>query len=208
VLTNSEGGIHAINYQLQAENKFRGMVLTGAPGRSIGQLSREQIYNQVKNLPGAEKIMESYDEAITSFLNGDPVVPDEALPDGLKQLLSSLITPANLPFSRELWNYTLSDYISKMTEPILIVIGKKDIQVDWKTDGQELEENSTENQNITFRYPENANHVLKFEEKERDELNAAAVSAGYNASDKILDPETVEIISNWFSNQMHLLNMN
>ena len=35
VLTNSEGAIHAVNYQLQAKSsRFKGLVLTGAPGRS------------------------------------------------------------------------------------------------------------------------------------------------------------------------------
>ena len=49
VLSSSEGAIHAVNYQLQAgTERFRGLVLTGAPGRSIGEVARGQIYNQVK----------------------------------------------------------------------------------------------------------------------------------------------------------------
>ena len=40
-LTNSEGAIHAVNYQLQAKrNRFKGLVLTGAPGRAIGTVAR------------------------------------------------------------------------------------------------------------------------------------------------------------------------
>ena len=55
VLTNSEGAIHAVNYQLQAKsNRFRGLVLTGAPGRAIGKVARSQIFNQIKSLPNAE----------------------------------------------------------------------------------------------------------------------------------------------------------
>ena len=35
-LTNSEGSIHAVNYQLQAKsNRFKGLILTGAPGRVL-----------------------------------------------------------------------------------------------------------------------------------------------------------------------------
>jgi uncharacterized protein len=50
-LTNSEGAIHVVNYQLQANtNRFKGLVLTGAPGRSIGDVSRSQIYNQARAL--------------------------------------------------------------------------------------------------------------------------------------------------------------
>jgi pimeloyl-ACP methyl ester carboxylesterase len=138
-LTNSEGAIHALNYQLQAKTKFKGMVLTGAPGRSIGKVARTQIVNQLASLPNRETIIKQYDASIASFVNGKPVVPDSALPEGIKQLLLSLITPANLPFARELWAYDPSEVISKIKEPILVIIGKKDIQVDWQVDGKTLE---------------------------------------------------------------------
>src|ERR1039457_6279172 len=52
VLTNSEGAIHAVNYQLQAKsNRFKGLVLTGAPGRAIGELGRSPLFDQMKQLP-------------------------------------------------------------------------------------------------------------------------------------------------------------
>ncbi len=114
VLTNSEGTIHALNYQLQAkDNQFKGLVLTGAPGRSIGDVARMQVDAQVKSLPYAETIMKHYDEAIASFIEGKPVIPDASLPEGIKMLLSSLTVPANLPFARELWAYNSSEYIWK-----------------------------------------------------------------------------------------------
>ena len=57
VLTNSEGAIHAVNYQLQAKhNRFKGLVLTGAPGRAVGELGRSQIFDQIKRLPNAETL--------------------------------------------------------------------------------------------------------------------------------------------------------
>jgi uncharacterized protein len=74
VLTNSEGAIHALNYQLSSLVKFKGMVLTGAPGRSVGQVARSQIYNQLISLPNKETIMKHYDHAIDSFVKGNPIV--------------------------------------------------------------------------------------------------------------------------------------
>jgi hypothetical protein len=140
VLTNSEGAIHAVNYQLQAKsNRFKGLVLTGAPGRAIGELGRSQIFDQIKQLPNAETLMKPYDDAIAEFLANRPMTIDPSLPEGIKLLLRSLETPANLPFSRELWTYRLPEKISKVSEPTLVVIGKKDIQVDWKVDGKLLE---------------------------------------------------------------------
>lgn len=58
VLTNSEGAIHALNYQLQEDAyRFKGLVLTGAPGRAIDQVARTQAYNAFASLPNSETIM-------------------------------------------------------------------------------------------------------------------------------------------------------
>ena len=74
VLTNSEGAIHAVNYQLQAKNnRFKGLVLTGAPGRAIGEVARSQIFDQVKHLPNAKAIMKHYDDAVAQFLANKPI---------------------------------------------------------------------------------------------------------------------------------------
>ncbi len=125
VLTNSEGAIHALNYQLQATVKFKGLVLTGAPGRSIGEVARNQIVNQLAALPNKEAILGKYDAAISSFSKSNPITPDPSLPEGIMQLLLSLNAPINLPFARELWSYNPAEYISKVEEPILVLIGKK-----------------------------------------------------------------------------------
>jgi hypothetical protein len=199
VLTNSEGAVHAINYQLQAKAKFRGMALTGAPGRSISRVARMQIKNQVAPLPNAENIMKCYDEAIAIFMAGNPVVPDQSLPEGIKQLLRSLTFPGNLPFSRELWNYDLSEFIPKVKEPILILIGKKDIQVDWQADGNALEAATAKEGAVSFAYPENANHVLKHEGKPREKLIAREVGLLYNAEGQKLDQEAANLISSWLT---------
>lgn len=198
VLTNSEGAIHAVNYQLQARsNRFKGFVLTGAPGRAVGELGRSQVFDQIKHLPDAQIIMKHYDDAIAEFLANKPMVIDTSLPEFVKQLLYSLETPANLPFSRELWMYRLSEYIAKIKEPIMVVIGKKDIQVDWKIDGDILENATSRNNEVSFAYPENANHVLKHEEMPRESLTAQHVLLHYNASDTKLDREAEDAIINW-----------
>ena len=202
VLTNSEGAIHAVNYQMQAKsNGFKGLVLTGAPGRAIGELGRSQIFDQIKQLPNAETLMKPYDDAIAEFLANRPMIIDTSLPEGTKLLLQSLETPANLPFSRELWTYRLPENISKVSEPMRVVIGKKDIQVDWKVDAKLLENATAQKTDVSFFYPENANHVLKHEDKPRTELNAQYVSMHYNASDAKLDKEAANAIFDWLQKQ-------
>jgi alpha-beta hydrolase superfamily lysophospholipase len=202
VLTNSEGAIHAVNYQLQAKsNSFKGLVLTGVPGRAIGEVSRSQIFNQIKVLPNAETIMKHYDDAVADFLANKPMVMDALLPEGIKLLLHSLETPANLPFARELWAYSLPEYVAKVNEPLLLVIGKKDIQVDWKIDGDLLEKATAQKIAVSFVYPDNANHVLKHEETPREELTAQSAGLHYNAPDAKLDMEAANAIFAWLKKQ-------
>ena len=203
VFTNSEGAIHALNYQLQEDaQRFKGLVLTGAPGRAISQVARTQAYNAFASLPNSETIMKHYDEAISAFVAGKPVVPDTSIPDGFKMLLLGLSTPANLPFAREFWVYDPSQKIAKVREPMLVVIGKKDIQVDWQIDGKALEAAKAKEGNATFVYPKYSDHVLKHEERPKEELRASEVGLRYNAEDRIIDGETVEKISNWIQSKL------
>jgi pimeloyl-ACP methyl ester carboxylesterase len=198
VLTSSEGAIHALHYQLQAENRpFTGLVLTGAPGRSIGQVARSQILAQVANLSNHDLLMDRYDAAIAAFVAGKPVSPDLSLPEGVRNLLLSLTSPVNQPFSRELWSANPSELIARVKEPVLVVIGKKDIQVDWKADGGALERAVAGADNVMFAYPKTADHILKHEEKPRELLVAAEVGANYNHEGRVLDPETLALIVNW-----------
>jgi pimeloyl-ACP methyl ester carboxylesterase len=201
-VTNSEGAIHAVNYQLQAKSdRFKGLVLTGAPGRAIGNVARSQIFNQVKSLPNAEGLMKPYDDAIAEFLSGKPMVIDPSLPDGMRQLLRGLENPNNQPFARELWNYSLPEYIARVDDPMMIVIGKKDIQIDWKTDGVALEAATANKAAVSHAYPENANHVLKHEEMPLEKLTPEYVASHYNAPGSELDGEAADAIFSWLDKQ-------
>jgi alpha-beta hydrolase superfamily lysophospholipase len=204
VLTNSEGAIHAVNYQLQAKSsRFKGLVLTGAPGRTVGDVARSQIFNQIKHSPNAENLMKVYDDAIANFLADKPPPDAASIPEGnIRLVVLSLWTPANLPFSRELWSYSLPEHIEKVAEPILIVIGKKDIQVDWQMDGHELEKATAKKPDVSFVYPENANHVLKHEVKPREEITVQYAVSSYNLSDAKLDSEAADDIFNWLKKQV------
>ncbi|MHB8351707.1 MAG: alpha/beta hydrolase, partial [Thermoplasmata archaeon] len=202
VLTNSEGAIHAVNYQLRGVGPhFRGLVLTGAPGRAIGAVVRSQFVHAGRGLPNVEDLLKCYDAAISEFLADRPIRVDPSLPEGVQQVLLSLQTPANLPFARELWTYDLASTLARVQEPVLVVIGKKDLQTDWKADGTALREALAKNRSATFSYPENANHVLKLEPTPVEALVAEKVVARYNAPDVSLDPEAAKVIVDWLRGQ-------
>jgi uncharacterized protein len=203
-LTNSEGAIHAVNYQLQTRgDRFRGLVLTGAPGRAVGEVGRSQLLEQGKSLPDAKTIIGHYDESIAEFLANKPMVIDPSLPEGLKLLLHSLESPSNLPFSRELWAYCLPEHIRMVDEPMLVVIGKKDIQVNWKVDGKALEDATAQKAEVSFVYPENANHILKHEALPIEKLTAQYVGEHYNAPDAKLDEGAANSILGWLGEEGH-----
>jgi pimeloyl-ACP methyl ester carboxylesterase len=197
-VANSEGTIHALNYQLEKEPKLAGMVLLAPPGRPLAAVMRTQIEAQVAALPNAGEIMEGYDKLMAEFLAGRPFVANPDLPEGINNLFKGFYQPVNLPFTREIFIVDAASLLNRITVPVLVVIGKKDIQVDWQLDGAPLENAAKGHPNITLVYPENANHVLKYEPRPRAALSAADALT-YNASDRVLDPDALQAIKVWLA---------
>ena len=54
---------------------------------------------------------------------------------------------------------------------------------------------------VSFYYPENANHVLKHELRPREELTAEPAITGYNGAESMLDPETLWTTLEWLGRQ-------
>jgi hypothetical protein len=199
-LANSEGTLHALNYQLQRPmTPFVGLALIAPPGRPVGVVARSQLAAQAAAVPNGEALLGLYDAGIARFLAGHPIAPDPALPEGVQLLLRSLESPANLPFARELWMADAAPLLAQVDVPALVLIGKKDLQVDWRADGEPLQRAVAGNANVTFMFPENANHVLKWEPRTRAELAPAEMTASYNGPDTRLDPEALDDILKWLA---------
>lgn len=197
-LGNSEGTLHVLNYQLATPMvPLAGIILTGPPGRAVGVVARSQLAVEANTLPNKDAFMVLYDSAIARFLDGQPVAPDPALPESIQLLLKSLESPANLPFARELWSVDAAILLEKVDGPVLVIIGKKDMQIDWENDGERLTHAASGHVDVVLLFPDNANHVLKYEPKARTQLTVGEVSQGYNAVDAILDPETIGAILVW-----------
>ena len=199
-LANSEGTLHALSYQAQNPAiPLAGLVLIGPPGRPVGAVARSQLAAQAAGLPNGDELLALYDAAIARFLAGEPIAPDPSLPQGVQLLLQSLATPVNLPFARELWMADASSLVEQVDIPTLVVIGKKDLQVDWQADGEPLQHAAAGREHITFIFPDDANHVLKHEPRPRAELTAADMTARYNAPDARLDPQALASILEWLA---------
>jgi uncharacterized protein len=197
---NSEGTLHAMNYQVERPAlPFAGLVLIAPPGRAVGAVARSQLAEQAAAIPNGNALMALYDAAIAQFLAGEPIDPDPALPQGVQLLLQGLAAPANLPFARELWMADAATLLARVDVPALIIIGKKDIQVDWHADGEPLQRAAAGRNGVTFLFPENANHILKHEPRPRTELVAGEVVANYNGPDARLDREAIASVVDWLT---------
>jgi uncharacterized protein len=199
-LANSEGTLHALNYQVHSPTiPFAGLVLIAPPGRPVGVVARAQLAAQAPSVPNGEALLALYDTAIARFLAGEPMSPDPSLPQDVQLLLQSLETPANLPFARELWTADAATPLRQVDVPVLVIIGKKDIQVDWQADGEPLQHAASGHENVTFLFPEHANHVLKYEPRPRSELAQPEAVPRYNAPDARLDPDVLAIMLEWLA---------
>src|SRR5487761_688149 len=184
---NSEGTLHILNYQVHDPGiPFAGLVLTGPPGRTVGDVTRSQLAAQAEGVPNGEQLLGLYDAAVARFLAGEDAAPDPALPDGVRYLISALETPANLPFARELWTADAAAPLREVRAPVLIVIGEKDLQVDWQADAKPLQRAAAGLSDVSFLFPENANHVLKHEPRPRGDLAQVEAMQRYNADDASL----------------------
>jgi pimeloyl-ACP methyl ester carboxylesterase len=199
-LGNSEGTLHALNYQVHDPGiPLAGLVLTGPPGRSVGAVTRSQLAAQARSFPNGEQLLGLYDSAVARFLAGEPAAADPALPDGVRSLIAALESPYNLPFARELWTADAAAPLSEVRVPVLIIIGKKDLQVDWQADAEPLQRAAARRTDVIFLFPEEANHVLKHEPRPREELAQSEAMQRYNADDASLDAETVAAIVAWLT---------
>lgn len=197
IVGNSEGTLHALNYALQDPPiPVAGLVLIAPPGRSVGEVARAQLAAQLAAVPEGGSMLERYDRAIAQFMAAETVAIDPTLPPGIQGLLQALTAPANLPFTRELWMCNGAPLLGRVRVPTLVVIGKKDIQVDWRDDGGRLQSAVEGNGEVTFAFPPDANHVLKHEARERNALSASA-ALSYNAAEAALDPEGTAAILAW-----------
>ncbi|MFN8467653.1 MAG: hypothetical protein U0X20_18990 [Caldilineaceae bacterium] len=197
-LSNSEGAIHVLNYQMQQEAlPLAGMVLTGAPARPVGVVAHGQLAAQLQPLPGGAEQLAAYDRAMANFVAEQPLDLDPNLLEGVRNLILGITQPFNQPFARELWVLDPLAQLAAVTVPVLVLIGKKDIQVDWQADGSLFVALAETHANLAVFFPPETNHVLKHEARPRETLNGPEAAASYNVEGTVLDPEAVEIIVDW-----------
>jgi pimeloyl-ACP methyl ester carboxylesterase len=193
-LGNSEGCLHVLHYATTEQpHPFSALILTGAPGRSIGTVLVTQLSQQLASAPELIPLVE---QAAARYAAGEPIAPDERLPEPVRNVFLGFEAPANLPFARELWTEDATQSLPHVTLPTLVIIGGKDVQIDVHADGAPLQEAATGMANVSFTFPVDANHVLKHESHTREEIFAGQ-GMPYNDDSAELDPEAMADILEW-----------
>ena len=141
--------------------------------------------------------MGAYDAAMADFAAGRPVSVDANLSEYLRNLILAITNPVNQPFARELWITNPRTLLAKVTAPVLILIGKQDIQVDWQVDGALFEAMLKDHSNITLVIADHVNHVLKHEPRERSQITPTEAMLTYSGADTYLDEGALKAITDW-----------
>jgi hypothetical protein len=196
-LGNSEGTLHVLHYAASHQAvPFVGMVLAAPPGRSVGKVLLTQLALQAAQVSDGTELMREVEATAARYGAGQPMNIDPKIPDSVKMVLASFEAPANLPLARELWDEDATVSLREVEIPTLVLIGRKDLQIDVTLDGEPLERAVLGKGNITFAYPANANHVFKEDTRLLAEV-VAAPGTGYNETGTRLDPEALETILAW-----------
>ena len=200
LLSHGEGALPALNYTLDYGENISGLVITEPPPRPLAELFMEQVRTQFEDTPGGDEIIAGCEALIAGFLAGEPFAAHPDLPAELNNYIGNLHDPRSLPFMREVLPLDVAELLAQTTVPTLVVIGKKDLQVNWESDGALLKDSTAGLDHITYQFPENADHVLKYQPKPREELTQAD-ALQYNAAGRTLAPEAVQVIVDWLTQQ-------
>ena len=161
---HSQGSLIAM---LASKGTSKYISLSG-PAVSIDETIIEQITAQS---PEFGKVAEAHFKEL--FETGD-----------IKQvnpLLASVFAKQNLPFIKNWATYNPSEEIKKLTIPVLIINGDKDLQVKV-SDAEALHKAKPSSKLVLI---ENMNHVLKHIEKDADNMNSY-YSADFSLSEKLI----------------------
>ncbi len=177
VLGHSEGALVAL-LAAQKKQPVCGLVLLASPGRTFGDVLRQQLRSNPANAPLLDDAM----TAIKALESGDRVDVSKFHP-----ALKSLFAPQVQSFMSDLMSYDPATLIAGLSVPVLIVQGEQDLQV-TQLDAHRLHVARPASQLVLL--PQ-TNHVLKQVTSDDRAANLAA----YADPSMPLAPGVIEAIT-------------
>ncbi len=179
VLGHSESGLVALAAAQKAPD-ICGLVLLSAAGRTLGEVLRQQIKDNPANAPILDQAM----AAIDGLEAGKRIDVSTMNP-----ALMPLFAPQVQGFLIDVFSYDPAKLIATVTKPVLILQGKRDIQV-GVSDAERLKQAAP---GATLVLLDDTNHVLKTVTSDDRRINAAT----YANPRLPLAPGAVEVIADF-----------
>jgi len=206
---HSEGGMHATRAALSVTPPLAGVIYLSSASRTMADTMLTQLEGNLTNpMAGLDDArvkseMTSLRSAFADFLAARPVDPTTAstIPQ-LQQLVAGMLNPATLSLMRGLLGFDNAAEAAKLTVPVFIVNGAKDVQVDPELDARLLDRSlRAAKRDVTLYLAPDADHVLKHEAKSLAVLRADLVSVqnNYNAETRTLDEDAVTALVAWLA---------
>jgi uncharacterized protein len=193
---HSEGGYIVSSLAAQEDAKYAGVILAAMAGRTLGKVVREQLQNRMTEAgkPAAEvnSFLTKFDRIHRNLLQGGggDFSAEKLNPqDPYDALLLSLIKQQQLIISL-LINDPLQ-IVNNIRAPVLILQGKKDVQVGVK-DAEFLAEalKRASHPDATLHLFDNVDHLLKTNP-------GAAGLAAYGDATRPLDAGLLTVLNEW-----------
>ncbi len=170
VIGHSQGSLVGM---IAAQNRADGFISLAGAGQEIDDVIVDQLENQAPGLK--DNARDSFDDMRA---NGIAV--------NYSPGLSSIFRPQIQPFLISWMKYNPQTEIAKLSIPVLIINGEKDLQVQI-SEAEKLKEANT---NAQYEIISSMNHILK--EIEGDGIEN---SKSYNEPNRPIIPKVVEVIS-------------
>ncbi len=137
---HSEGSIIASEVAREIKGQVgapTGLILMGAPGRTLDALVREQVSASLKRNAVPEATAKIYDDYVNLAIK--QIVENGVIPPNPPAGLGGLFPPSAIKLLRSYFTLDPSQSVAGFEGPVLVVQGQKDIQVSLERDTSILE---------------------------------------------------------------------
>jgi hypothetical protein len=195
---HGEGALHAMRLAAEPGIDPVAIVLLASPGRPLRELVLARAERQLR---AARVPSEEIDRQLSALSRAVVAIEEDADIDVarldvlpvLRAQIEALLNPQSIRFVRELLAFDPARSLAALDVATVLLQGDKDAEVDPAQDLDEL--GRFDRVNVFDRMIKNADHVFKYEERDRAALDAStAVAVTYNARGRRLSDDLVPTI--------------